>query len=440
MKTMNYENKYKEALKAVKELSDSLDESYLTEELEKIFPELKESEGERIRKYLLKLADRCPEDSIDFMGEVKKEDVIAWLEKHGEYSTLPKWKYKKDRTPLLRDSLILNKYGCVAKSPSGANVSDVWVIDYAELAKLPKEELEKQGEQKQGKTILDGINVEPKFRVGDWVVTSYGKANQVVSVDKDGDGFTLDDDTYFSGSWCDMYHFWTIGDAKAGDVLVDNYGNICIYQEPSTKLMYHSYCYGNNEYFIDSGGSHAIVGTYPATKEQRDLLFQKMKEAGYMWDAEKKELKEIEQKSAWSEEDEEELEIIIDFLNNPSTAELCPTLRGNTIDWLKSLKERVQPQNNTITSDELAQAKKEAYNDALDKIEYHSGVPSFDDGWSAAIWYIKKKNIGFKNTWTPSEEQIATFWDAICNLNHDGYKWIDDLKSLFQDLKKLSSE
>ena len=29
----------------------------------------------------------------------------------------------------------------------------------------------------------------------------------------------------------------------------------------------------------------------PATKEQRDLLFQKMKEAGYEWDAEKKELK-----------------------------------------------------------------------------------------------------------------------------------------------------
>lgn len=29
---------------------------------------------------------------------------------------------------------------------------------------------------------------------------------------------------------------------------------------------------------------------YPATKEQRDLLFQKMKEVGYEWDSEKKEL------------------------------------------------------------------------------------------------------------------------------------------------------
>jgi hypothetical protein len=29
----------------------------------------------------------------------------------------------------------------------------------------------------------------------------------------------------------------------------------------------------------------------PATKEQRDILFSKMKEAGYEWNAKKKELK-----------------------------------------------------------------------------------------------------------------------------------------------------
>lgn len=35
----------------------------------------------------------------------------------------------------------------------------------------------------------------------------------------------------------------------------------------------------------------------PATKEQRDLLFQKMKEAGYMWDTEKKKLKKIDKEN-----------------------------------------------------------------------------------------------------------------------------------------------
>ena len=32
---------------------------------------------------------------------------------------------------------------------------------------------------------------------------------------------------------------------------------------------------------------------HPATKEQRNLLFQKMKDAGYEWDVEKKELKKL---------------------------------------------------------------------------------------------------------------------------------------------------
>jgi hypothetical protein len=46
-----------------------------------------------------------------------------------------------------------------------------------------------------------------------------------------------------------------------------------------------------------------------------------------------------------------------------------------------------------FSDDELSIAKKDAYNDALDKIEYISESPTFDDGWSAAINYIKKKFI-----------------------------------------------
>lgn len=44
---------------------------------------------------------------------------------------------------------------------------------------------------------------------------------------------------------------------------------------------------GRNEYF---GTIDAPVT--PATKEQRNLLFQKMKEVCYEWDAENKELKQ----------------------------------------------------------------------------------------------------------------------------------------------------
>ena len=148
--------------------------------------------------------------------------------------------------------------------------------------------------------------VESKFHVGDWVVTNYGKVNQVVSVDKDGDGYTLDDDTYFSGSWCDMYHLWTIQDAKDGDVLTSNdgHGNDCIelIKSITNEKIEFWFCLTNgNRYEVFDGITPYtnIVSredATPATKEQRDLLFSKMKESGYTFDFEKKELKKVESK------------------------------------------------------------------------------------------------------------------------------------------------
>ena len=62
----------------------------------------------------------------------------------------------------------------------------------------------------------------------------------------------------------------------------------------------------------------------------------------------------------WSEEDEVELINIVDFLNSPSTAELCPALRKKAIAWLKSLRpqphwkpseEQIRRLNNVIITD-----------------------------------------------------------------------------------------
>lgn len=89
----------------------------------------------------------------------------------------------------------------------------------------------------------------------------------------------------------------------------------------------------------------------PATTEQRDLLFTKMKEAGYEWDDENKELKKIEQiLPTWSEEDEKILDSIIDFVmpigecpDYPTDEEKEYYYEGDRkVDWLKSLKERLK--------------------------------------------------------------------------------------------------
>lgn len=159
---MDYKIKYLNALEKAKDMLAY--KEVRQEDMEYIFPELAESEDERVRK-ALKQGFFEYGNSFTTFGGIQVGDILAWLEKQGEQkSTLPKWKYKKDNTPLLRDSLILNKYGCVGKSPSGAIVSDVWILDYDELAKLPKEELEKQCKKKAAD------NIESKFHAGNWVV------------------------------------------------------------------------------------------------------------------------------------------------------------------------------------------------------------------------------------------------------------------------------
>lgn len=88
-------------------------------------------------------------EMFDHLINVKKEvNIEEWKNKLLELAkkelepnilkNLPKWKYKKDSIPLLHDSFILNKYGCIAKSPSGAQVNDVWVLEIDNLVNLPK--------------------------------------------------------------------------------------------------------------------------------------------------------------------------------------------------------------------------------------------------------------------------------------------------------------
>ena len=80
---------------------------------------------------------------------------------------------------------------------------------------------------------------------------------------------------------------------------------------------------------------------HPATKEQRDTLERVITNAGYRWNANKKELKKIEQKPAWSEEDEEMLlSVIADikYLQISHTHEVDQVVYEEKIDWLKSLK------------------------------------------------------------------------------------------------------
>jgi len=251
--------------------------------------------------------------------------------------------------------------------------------------------LEKQGKQKP----ID--EVKSKLKVGDWITFCGSEPFKILEVEPEQNGILnyllLEPSgcsTYYDKKYVDENaRLWTIQDAKDGDVLVDNYGNMLLYEEISSPTFYHSYCFGNENVFIENGGAHMIECTHPATKEQRDFLFSKMKEEGYEWDAEKKELRKIEQKPVWNEEDEEMFDAIIadiQFTQKAHNHEVNQVVYEREIDWFKSLKDRMVPQN----------------------------------------------------TWKPTEEQMKALSDAAFEFEYaQRFKDADKIQSLYNDLKKL---
>jgi hypothetical protein len=163
---------------------------------------------------------------------------------------------------------------------------------------------EKQGEQKPADKVKQPYKVKPKFKVGDWICTDMCIAH--ITLIKNG-MYYFDEGNSLAIVFVDKYyHLWTIEDAKPGDVLYyECHGTknlIIVKSVGETKdhvevhFWYDITC---NVYEVWDGNLPysniaSLYDAIPATKEQRNILFKKMKEAGYEWDAEKKESKKIE--------------------------------------------------------------------------------------------------------------------------------------------------
>lgn len=143
--------------------------------------------------------------------------------------------------------------------------------------------------------------IKSKFHESDWI-TNGEYTWKVISVDyldytlqNQWGEYVYDTIDYVNKA----FHLWTINDAKNGDVLFhsDSASNgIFIFKEilqRETIQKVICYCDYDSEDGFCLGDNHTCCWTdskilHPATKEQRDLLFKKMKEAGYKWNAETK--------------------------------------------------------------------------------------------------------------------------------------------------------
>lgn len=150
---------------------------------------------------------------------------------------------------------------------------------------------------------------EHKFHVGQYITDGY-VGGQITSIEDNYPCYKILDfmggiNTTIPFTLQENYHLWTIQDAKDGDVLCCKSGWMCIFKSLNNHTnTFSSYCFmDSDKYFFNSGSEcHTLdkkfINAYngeihPATKEQRDLLFQKIKEAGYKWNDETKTLEKL---------------------------------------------------------------------------------------------------------------------------------------------------
>ena len=89
---------------------------------------------------------------------------------------------------------------------------------------------------------------------------------------------------------------FTIQDAKDGDVLSYREGQWCfIYKGIVTEDTFKYYALLSEKGITVNDAAFSLLSSCitPATKEQREQLLKEIADAGFMWDAEKKELKKI---------------------------------------------------------------------------------------------------------------------------------------------------
>ena len=308
--------------------------------------EFTENKDERIRKALIKSFEIYGLRALIIPG-FSAEDVISWLEKQGEYTNFISKIQVGDKVTRNEDGVLVN---------------------LSQLNKVGKH---------AGK-------IESKFHEDDWVfieeIEGYKRGPfQIKSVDEFG--YNFDEYHIIPLMYEELLSKWTIQDAKNGDVL--RIRNLTfIFKEITNNNACHkdavvAYCsYEDNNDGFGVCGPDCITDLEiitPATKEQCDAFFAKMREANYKWNNEKKELYKVE----LSEEDKEILEALNDYVKNLDLlfSEIkigdkdisSKEFREKVQHWLKSIKDRVHPQNN-VFDEEPAQANKEWGKDDITRI------------------------------------------------------------------------
>ena len=391
---MEYEKLYNEAIeRAKKHCADYV--------VETIFPELAESEDERIRKAMIDLFKHEREEGITVLHYgVNIECMIDWLEKQGEHDKFRESIQVGDKVTRNRDGMLVN---------------------LSQLKRVAKKD-EKQREQKPDtdfsdlrtwKYIVDAVLTEKELigqyrdrpfteEVAKKLQKRFGKIEQKPA--------WSEEDKVMLDKVIERLHKHSAGDKEYLDIY---YWLIALKDRVQPKQEW------GEKYIADV---FEKVGLAKIAREQGyDALTEAIQSAMI-------ELSKFtpQPKQEWSEEDETVLDNLIYALANDRIG----NDRDEYVDWLKSLKDRVlpQPKHEWSGGDE---AHLHSLITHLEQwIERHPNTTGADIQGENITWL---KSLRPQSQWKPSEEQMIELHRVISGCSYD----IEPLVEIEEQLKKL---
>jgi hypothetical protein len=317
---MDYERKYKELVanfKSVLNLRTVKENGAIpTEDVRKLIPELQTSNDGEIIKELIDYLD--VQDTLSKGKDSDFKNWIAWLKKQKEKEPDTRSNYLEELIVAddiyqmaMNDAMVEEAKTKAMHALSNLKISNLLFQEREEkrctgLIKELNNYIENTPENKREK---DWNELKPysnpdsnKFKIGTWI-TDGNEVGIVIPWSEGCIGYKTiyGTEKAFRIDQSHLWHIWTINDANDGDVLVFKYRRnyvIGIVKPINGLHPVDAYCLIENLRFkkgmfynLDTEDPH------PATNEQRNTLIEKMKEAGYEWDEEKKELKKLSEQN-----------------------------------------------------------------------------------------------------------------------------------------------
>lgn len=315
---MDYEKKVAEALEELKQY-----DRYDTEPAKtilKLFPELEESDyviKQRLRKYLEYFRCKGIDHNVC-------DRILKWLDKQESTNIIPIpdgcHAYIKDRKVYIESytkTTVADKIepkfqlgdtmrtleeardGFTSGMPMIVSIDDKYYHCTNESIAIKD-----QDNYEYPPINRKEEKIKPKFKVNDWIVNKNGHAFLIRAIEDNRYFFENDGYTHEKLSWVfiknadERYSLWSLEGAEDGDILVhnkynaiDDFDYIFIYNKTSLLQAYGYYSKEKGRAFVEDG-SHCcpwnMTEVKPATKKQRDLLIQRMREIGCGWDADNK--------------------------------------------------------------------------------------------------------------------------------------------------------